>query len=44
MNILPVCMSMHTCVPGDPRGQKRELDHLEQELQIAVSCRVGAEN
>jgi hypothetical protein len=32
------------CVPGAQSGQKRELDPLELELQMVVSCFVGAGN
>ena len=40
---LPACMSI--CIPYMPgafRGQKRVLNHLELELQITVSCHIGA--
>jgi hypothetical protein len=47
-----VCVGMfwlHACLcitwtPGTYRGQKRALDSLELELQMVVSCLVGARN
>lgn len=42
MGVLPVCLS--TIVPGALGGQKRAPDCLELELQMVVSCPVGARN
>lgn len=47
------CDSMHfffffflctTCVPGVPRGQKKESESLDLKLHLAVSCHVDAGN
>lgn len=40
------CLHVHlrtTCVPGIHKGQKKTLDLLEEDLQMAVSCYVGFE-
>lgn len=40
-----MCFSCHVSLEcSTHRGQKRELDALNQELQAIVSCRVGAGN
>ena len=38
---LHVCLCI-MCMPGACRSQKRALDALELEVQMAVSCHVGA--
>ena len=41
------CLHVHlrtTCVPGIHKGQKKTLDLLEEDLQMAVSCYVAAGN
>ena len=42
MNVLPACISVHHCVLCTYRGQKQASESLELELQITVSCHVGA--
>ena len=39
---LPACMSVHMCVPDARVGQRRELESLELELEMAVSYYVAA--
>ena len=42
MGILSACISLHTCMNGDCRSWKKAVDPLELELQMFVSCHVGA--
>lgn len=50
MVILSTCMYTGTvlstcmCMTGANQGQKRALDSLEVELQMAVICQIGAGN
>lgn len=39
--LLHLCLSA-TCVPGDLRGQKGVSDPLNLELEVPMSCHVGA--
>lgn len=43
VSVLSTCMYVHTCVSSATRGQRRELDPLELELKMAMSCHVGVE-
>jgi hypothetical protein len=38
---MPAYMYAHHCIPGGHRGQKRVLDPLELQLQMAVRFHVG---
>ena len=42
MSILPACMSVHYVYASAFTVQKRALDPLKLELQVIVSCLVGA--
>ena len=44
MGVVPGCMSVDSHLAGMCRGQKRELDLLELELQTVMRCLVGAGN
>lgn len=41
MNVLPVCVSYTTHVPGSCMYEKRSLDPLGLEMQTVVSCHVS---